>query len=135
MPFASWNDSFSVRVLRLDDEHKRLFSIINLLHAGMKAGHGKDIMQDVLDQLLHYTEEHFRDEEVLMQIVGYPWLIAHTALHQQFVNKIRRFGKEFDSGAAPISVEVLEFLRNWLAEHILRADHQYCAALNTAGIH
>jgi len=134
MAFVNWNDSYSVKVLRLDDEHKQLFSIINLLHTGMKAGQGRDVMQDVLDQLLHYTEEHFRDEEVLMQVVGYPWLIAHTALHQRFVNKIRGFSKDVHSGAVPISVDMLEFLRNWLSEHILGADRQYSPVLNTAGI-
>lgn len=134
MPFASWNDSYSVKVLRLDDEHKQLFSIINQLHEGMKAGQGRDVMQDVLDQLLHYTEEHFRDEEALMQVVRYPWLVAHTALHQRFVNRIRGFSKDFHSGAAPISVDMLEFLRNWLAKHILGVDHQYGTALSTAGI-
>lgn len=134
MPFANWSDSYSVKVLGLDNEHKQLFSIINQLHESMKAGRGKDVMQDVLDQLLRYTEQHFTDEEALMQRAGYPWLFAHIALHRQFVNKIERFGNDFRSGALPISVDMLEFLRNWLAEHIMGTDRQYSETLNAAGI-
>lgn len=65
MSFANWDDSYGVKVRRLDDEHKQLFSIINQLHEGMKAGRGKDVMQNVLNQLLSYTEQHFADEEAL----------------------------------------------------------------------
>jgi hemerythrin-like metal-binding protein len=134
MPFAIWDDSYSVKVRRLDDEHQQLFSIINQLHEGMKAGRGKDVLQSVLDQLLRYTEQHFADEEALMQLGGYPWLNAHITLHQGFINKIKGFSKDFRSGAVSISVEMLEFLRNWLAEHIIGSDHQYCELLNSAGI-
>lgn len=135
MSFANWNDSYSVKVQHLDDEHKQLFAIIDQLHEGMKAGGGKDVLQSVLDQLLCYTERHFSDEELLMQVARYPWMKAHIGLHQQFVNKIKDFSKDFHMGAAAISVEMVEFLRNWLAEHIMGADHQYTATLNAAGIH
>lgn len=134
MSFANWNDSYSVKVRRLDDEHKQLFSIINQLHEGMKAGRGKDVMQNVLNQLLCYTEQHFTDEEALLRLTEYAWINAHTALHQQFVNKIKSLRQDFQSGATPISVEMLEFLRNWLAQHVMGTDHQYMETLNEAGI-
>jgi hemerythrin len=132
--FANWNDSYSVKVQRLDDEHKRLFDIINQLHEGMKAGRGKDVLQTVLDQLLRYTEQHFKGEEGLLKGAGYPELTAHMALHQQFVNKIKGFSKVFQSGAAAISVDVLEYLKNWLTEHIMGTDRQYSTTLTAAGI-
>lgn len=132
--FANWNDSYSVKVQRLDDEHKKLFAIINDLHEGMKAGRGKDVLQGVLDQLLRYTEQHFRDEEILLRQANYPELNAHVVLHQQFVNRIKAFSKEFQAGAAAISVDVLEFLRSWLAQHIMGTDHEYTATLSAAGI-
>jgi hemerythrin len=135
MPFANWNDSYSVKVQRLDDEHKKLFDIINQLHEGMKAGRGKDVLQNVIDQLLRYTEQHFKSEEGLLQQAGYPELTTHMALHQQFVSKIKGFSKDFQSGAAAISVDMLEYLRNWLAQHIQGTDHQYSATLNAAGMH
>jgi hemerythrin-like metal-binding protein len=134
MPFAIWDDSYSVKVRRLDDEHQQLFSIINQLHEGMKAGRGKDVMQNVLNQLLCYTEQHFTDEEALMQLAEYSWINAHVAVHRQFVREIKAFSQDFQSGAAPISVEMLEFLRNWLAQHIMGTDHQYAATLNEFGI-
>ncbi len=132
--FADWNDSYTVRVRQMDDEHKQLFSIINQLHEAMKAGRGTDVMQTVLDQLLRYTEQHFNDEEGLMRRTAYPALNAHIAIHQQFVSKIKGFSTEFQSGASAISVGVLEYLRNWLAQHIMGTDQQYSATLNAVGI-
>ena len=135
MSFASWNESYSVKVRHLDDEHKQLFAIIDQLHEGMRAGRGRDVLQSVLDQLLLYTQQHFTDEELLLQVARYPWINAHIGLHQQFVNKIKDFSQGFHLGAAPISVEMVEFLRNWLSEHIMRADQQYTVTLSAAGIH
>lgn len=52
MAFATWDQSYSVKVQRLDTEHQQLFSIVNQLHDGMKAGRGPQVMQGVLQQLL-----------------------------------------------------------------------------------
>jgi hemerythrin len=52
MPLFIWNSSYSVKVKRFDADHQQLFSIINELHEGMKAGRGKDVMHDVLSKLL-----------------------------------------------------------------------------------
>jgi len=135
MSFANWTDSYSVHVHKLDSEHQQLFSVVNQLHEAMKAGRGKDALRSVLTQLVHYTEQHFRDEEALMQQAGYANLGGHITQHQQFVTKVKGFCKEYESGAAAISVEVLEFLKGWLVEHIMGADQQYSAALNRHGIH
>ena len=66
MSFAAWNDSYSVQVLQVDTEHKKLFAIISELYDGMKAGRGKDVLGNVLNQLVSYTERHFSAEEGLM---------------------------------------------------------------------
>jgi len=135
MSFANWTDSYSVHVQRLDSEHRQLFSVVNQLYEAMKAGHGKDALRTVLNELVRYTEQHFRDEEALMRQAGYANLTGHVTQHRQFVTRVKGFCKEYESGAAAISVEVLEFLKGWLAEHIMGADQQYSSALNAHGIH
>ena len=60
MSLIKWNDSFSVNVVKIDQEHKKLFEMVNELTDAMKAGHGKDVLGNILDRLISYTAFHFQ---------------------------------------------------------------------------
>lgn len=134
MSFANWDQSYSVQVQRLDAEHQQLFAIINQLYDGMKAGRGSQVMQDVLQKLLCYTEQHFSGEETLLRQANYADLVAHMAKHREFTARIRDFSTQYASGAVALSVEILDYLKNWLSQHIMATDQRYSSTLNAFGI-
>lgn len=134
MAFADWSDSYSVRVQALDAQHKKLFDIVNRLYEAMKAGSGKQAMADTLNQLVQYTQQHFSQEEALLQRAGYAELPTQKIQHARFVAQIKGFSDDVKSGASAVSIELLEFLRNWLTQHILKEDQAYSAALNASGV-
>jgi len=61
-----WKDAYSVKVAALDNQHKKLFDLVNELHRAMRQGHGKDIAGDILLRLIEYTVHHFAGEEKLL---------------------------------------------------------------------
>ena len=134
MPLFTWNSSYSVKVKRFDADHQQLFSIINELHEGMKAGRGKDAMNGVLSKLLGYTERHFTAEEAVMKQLGYIQLPAHIEQHRKFTGKIKEVADQYKAGAAGLSVDVLDFLTKWLSQHIMATDKQYSEFMNAKGV-
>ena len=128
------NDSFSVNIVRIDQEHKKLFEMINDLTDAMKAGQGKDVLGGILDGLLSYTASHFQTEENYFQQVKYPDAAEHKKEHLAFVQKVSEFKKDFDAGRATISVNILQFLSKWLQNHIKGTDQKYSSFLNEKGI-
>ena len=134
MSLIKWNDSFSVNIVRVDQEHKKLFQMINDLTDAMKAGKGKDVLGGILDGLLSYTASHFQTEENYFQQVKYPDAAAHKKEHTAFVQKISEFKKDFDAGRATVSVNILQFLSKWLQNHIKGTDQKYSSFLNENGI-
>jgi len=134
MPLFIWNSSYSVKVKRFDADHQQLFSIINELHEGMKAGRGKDAMNGVLSKLLGYTERHFTAEEAVMKQLGYIQLPAHIEQHRKFTGKIKEVADQYKAGAAGLSVDVLDFLTKWLSQHIMAIDKQYSEFMNAKGV-
>jgi hemerythrin len=134
MSLIKWNDSFSVNVTKIDQEHQKLFDMINELTAAMKAGQGKDVLGNILDGLIAYTASHFQTEENYFKQVKYPGTIEHKKEHVAFVQKVTEFKKEFDAGRATVSVNVLQFLSKWLQTHIKGADKEYSSFLNEKGI-
>jgi hemerythrin-like metal-binding protein len=134
MPVVAWNPSYSVKVKRFDEDHQQLFSIINELHEGMKAGRGQNALHDVLIRLLRYTEQHFTAEEGVMKQLGYPQLPAHAEQHRRFTGKIKEVAEQYKAGTIGLSVEILDFLTKWLSQHIVAIDKQYGGFMNAKGV-
>jgi len=134
MSLIKWNDSFSVNVVKIDQEHKKLVEMVNDLTDAMKAGQGKDVLGNILDGLINYTASHFQTEETYFKQVGYPYAVEHKNEHIAFVKKVTAFKKEFDEGRAAVSVSVLQFLSKWLQTHIKGADQKYSSYFNEHGI-
>lgn len=125
MALITWTDELSVSIAGIDSQHKKLVDLINALHDAMKQGKAKDVMAKVLKELVDYTVQHFSVEEKFMVQHGYPQYAKHKLEHDQFVKKVLEVTKEFDSGKASISMDVMSFLKKWLSEHICIVDKQY----------
>ena len=134
MSLIKWNDSLSVQVVKIDQEHKVLVDMINDLTDAMKAGKGKDVLGKILDGLISYTASHFKTEEIYFRQVKYPQATAHKQEHAAFVQKVTEFKKEFDAGRATVSVNVLQFLSKWLQSHIKGSDQKYTSFFHENGI-
>lgn len=134
MALITWDSSYSVKVSKCDEDHKKLFALLNALHEAMKGGKASQIVQQVVRELADYTKYHFSEEEKLLRGTAYPNLLPHQAQHQIFVKKVEDFQAELKSGNMSQSIAVTEFLKDWLASHIKQTDQQYSAHLNAKGI-
>ena len=72
-----WNETFSVGVQLFDDQHKKLFAMVNGLEVGMKNGDDHAAIEEVLNGLVEYTVTHFTEEEREMRERGYPGYEDH----------------------------------------------------------
>jgi hemerythrin len=129
-----WKDEYSVKVRLLDQQHKKLIDLLNETFEGLQQQRGREVLGSVLFELVKYTEIHFATEERLMQQNCFPGLEAHRLEHGVLTKKVRDFQREYHSGKASTPIEVLQFLRNWLEQHILGTDRQYSTFFVNKGI-
>jgi hemerythrin len=134
MSLITWNDSYSVKVKRCDQEHQKLFDLINLLFDAMREGRGGDVADRIVKELEAYTKSHFAAEEALMKQTNYPNLAAHQQQHAKFAADVAKLRADLKAGHATASVPLLSLLKDWLASHIKQTDKEYSAHLNAAGI-
>lgn len=134
MALVTWDPSYSVKVSKCDEDHKKLFSLLNALHEAMKTRKGREVIQQVVNDLAGYTKYHFAREEMLLAQTNYPDLAPHRSQHQVFVKRVEEFQSELKGGNLAQSISVTEFLKDWLANHIKQTDRQYSAHLNANGI-
>jgi len=125
MPFMEWDDTFELGIVEFDEHHKHLVNLLNIIFDGFTCEASYEELEAVLDELVDYATYHFAAEEHWMQVHAYPGLLQHSSEHERFCTRIVEFQQEFLNGKADLSLDVLQFLNNWLSDHIIKADGAY----------
>lgn len=126
MEHVAWDESMSVGVGVLDDDHKRLLDMFNgLLKTGVSTK-SKDDLVPLLEGLRDYTDVHFRREETFMERHAFPDLEAHKAAHRYFVDEVEKLRRELHGNQTMmLRIDLILLLKEWLIEHIQSTDKQY----------
>lgn len=134
MPAIVWNESYSVRIQEIDQQHQKLVALINELDTAMSAGKGKEALAKILHSLIQYTKIHFATEERLMQTHGYQEYSAHKAEHDDLTQKVVQLQQQFGKSQIGLTIPIMNFLCQWLTTHILGADKKYSGFLVGKGV-
>ena len=130
MALFQWNSSFSVNNTDIDNQHKKLVTLINELHDAMGHGKSKEVLSGIFSELVSYTKYHFKFEEDQLEKHKYPNLAVHKLEHKKLTDQAIKLKQDFDAGKAVISIELLNFLKDWLKSHILESDKKYVTYIN-----
>jgi methyl-accepting chemotaxis protein len=109
----------------MDRQHQRLFDLINQFYDALQDGKSKDVLSKTLTELVSYVDIHFADEENLMRQIRYPALAAHQTKHRRLVDHVKKLFSDFQAGRPVNSLNLADFLKNWLVQHIQKEDKQY----------
>jgi hemerythrin-like metal-binding protein len=130
----NWNSSYSVGVKTLDSQHTTLFAILNDLHSAMMKGEAHTMTGPLLRKLVEYTRTHFSAEEKMLADSQYPGLANHRLLHRNLMKQVEDYSTRFERGEITLNLHLLNFLRDWLTNHIQKVDHEYGPWLNEHGM-
>ena len=134
MALIKWDKTLSVNVQEIDSQHQRLIELINQLHSLMMAGQGKDAVGLVLEDLVDYTKTHFSFEEKLFAKFNYEHTKEHILEHKKLAEKVIAFQNDFKAGKATVTLDVMNFLKDWLTNHIKGTDKKYSKCFNDNGM-
>ena len=114
-----------IHVEEIDNEHRRLFQMINEAVALVDSTDDVQvIVSNLIKNLKDYAATHFAHEEAYMERMNDPELELQKKAHAAFTAKINAF--ELDTStpeALRASLQgLLEYLVRWLYRHILSSD-------------
>jgi len=131
MPLLTWDSNrYSVGVKSIDGQHSVLFGLINDLHEAMLKGQAQSQTGPLLRKLADYTQTHFTAEEEIMAGAKYPGLADHKLKHRDLIKQVQEFSSRFEKGEIALTPDLMNFLRDWLTNHIQKVDHAYAPWLN-----
>ncbi|WP_130473050.1 bacteriohemerythrin [Candidatus Magnetaquicoccus inordinatus] len=123
-----FTDDLLVHVDVIDNDHKELYEITNIL---LSSSAQSGSMDAIVSKLWQYTRDHFRREEELMASKNYNKLNEHKTEHEYLVFKLEQLtGHLMEEGSAGITAEMSTFLTTWLKEHIESYDRQFALSLS-----
>jgi len=133
--FVAWEDSLSVGIKSIDDDHKKLLTLINNLQTAIYYPTGEAFERQALKELVEYTKYHFEREEKMMLDNGYPEFEAHKRKHEEMIAQVQVYCKKYETDPEGTIQEMTDFLKRWLIEHIAGTDQKYSKHLIERGAH
>ncbi|MGA2081516.1 MAG: bacteriohemerythrin [Holophaga sp.] len=134
MALIVWDRKLETGHGKIDEQHQSLVEIVNRLHEAMKQGKGRGELEGILVFLKDYTVTHFAMEEELMDLHAYAGAPKHKQIHADLVRQVADLVGKFQARKASLTLEVMNFLEDWLVQHIQGEDYRFAQDLKGKGI-
>jgi len=128
-----WSDSFSVGLDTIDDQHKVLINLIDLMMLANAQGAEREELGILVQAVYNYSVVHFEFEESIMTRIEWEGFDAHKKIHDQFLATVKEAADRFLSGKESID-SLVELLQSWLISHIQKKDPVYVEFFRAGGI-
>lgn len=116
-----WENQFSVYNARIDEQHKKLFELAAHVEQISDRAVSKGEIKDLLADFFSYMKDHFYDEEKYMEVIGYPDLASHRAIHKGIVQTMIELIQNIKT-TNDLKEKLYVVAKQWLLEHILYED-------------
>lgn len=121
-----WKDEYTMGIQSIDDQHKELFEIANRIYELLR----NELITDkyskiveIIEELKEYTIYHFQAEEEYMKSIGYRKFLSQKVAHNDFLEKMNTIDFEkIDNGHNEYLLGMLDFVADWLVQHIIKED-------------
>jgi diguanylate cyclase (GGDEF)-like protein/hemerythrin-like metal-binding protein/PAS domain S-box-containing protein len=127
-----WNKNFEVGIELIDLQHKELVKILNKLASHLANLSTPLILNEVFDELANYADYHFHSEEEIWKanFKNDIWLLTHQKTHSSFISEVIRIKDNKDNKSLDDVIhDIVSFLSQWLAYHILDNDKRMAKAV------
>jgi len=135
MAKIEWNDSLSVGIDLIDEQHKMLIQRLKDLSKAVEMQQGETEISKTLEFMIDYTDFHFSSEEKHMAEQKYPGLDYQQKQHEGFKETLKHIVEDFEEEGPTraLVTSINTFLFNWLINHIKAVDLKFGEFLNDKG--
>jgi hemerythrin-like metal-binding protein len=129
-----WSKSLSVGIESIDEQHQKIICIINTIDDAIVNGESQQVMNEIVKELLDYSDYHFSYEEELFKKYGYPDAEKHRKEHAELKAQIVELRDKLDARNHMLGWDLTITLIVWLVNHIKTSGRQFGPFLNAKGI-
>lgn len=132
MSFMQWSDTFNTGITSIDTQHHKLVEMLNTFYNHINQNR-QNAMKELLNSMASYAVEHFKTEERYFDLYQYPDKTEHKKEHAAFVEEVKKVQADVSAGKPVLTLELTNFLKHWLMDHINGSDKKYVPYLLRKG--
>lgn len=132
--FFRWTEKMSVNSVEIDNQHKMLVGFLNEMYQAFIDREHTEKVGPIIERLKEYALYHFDTEEKYFSAFSYDGAQKHIDEHQQFRGKVQEFVLKYRKNSNALTYDVMNFLRNWLNNHIMDTDRKYMDCFSKNGV-
>jgi len=133
-PVLEWDEKYSVKVMVIDEQHKKLFETVNNLIKILKGVPKKDEVSKIIDELVFYKKHHFATEEGYFERFDYLGAEDHKKKHELFDETLKMLVKKYGEDPITFAYKLIDFLEDWLIDHLMTEDQKYVECFTSHGL-
>lgn len=130
-----WNQSCSIGVQAIDDQHGVLLDALNELRTALVQGRESVEVRMMLRRVSDMMRMHLESEGRLLSRHGYPGLEAHRSEQKRLLGQLELYDLRFEPRQSASVYELVEFLRKWFTNHTGTTGRCYGQWLQSQGVH
>jgi len=131
----TWTPDMSVGVEEIDNQHKYFIGIISDFYSALNERKIQTELGVILDKLIDYAVLHFNTEEKYFDKFNYEFKDEHKAIHQKVKQQLLDFKENFNKSGVDIVPDFMDFLTNWLVDHMESEDQKYVKCFHEHGLY
>ena len=109
----------------IDKEHQVQIGMLDALCSLIEDNESQPKIQEMLNQLISYSEIHFMSEQLLMRNYGYPDYDDHVHDHEAMIEHLNQIKDSYTSGQKKIALDIASEIKNFLLGHINSRDQAF----------
>jgi hemerythrin-like metal-binding protein len=130
----AWKEKYNLGIIIIDEQHRKFVDTINALYESISAGQVKENMPAVFQGLDDYANFHFATEEKYFDEFHYEGAAEHKDKHQEFRGILEVFREQVAEHAVEVSINLLDYLEDWLLDHLITMDKKYVQCFKDHGL-
>ncbi len=111
-----------------------MFEVINELLDAINANNTEEHLGNIIESLIKYKMFHFTTEEKYFNDFNYEGKEDHIARHKEFNDKLIMMRAKYPTYSVEFAFELVDFLENWLINHLMVTDQKYVKCFHEHGL-
>lgn len=129
-----WKEEYSLGLQEIDNQHIKLIELINRLYDAFIKRQQSDEVIKVIVELSEYIDVHFSTEEVYFKRFNYAETTEHIKEHHFFIEKVKEFQTQVKENKGRYVFNIINFLQDWLVNHVTVTDKKYIECFKKNGV-
>lgn len=120
-----WRKHYECGIPEIDAEHEELFKIANRILGSIGPNGNGVESAPLVDELMAHIVRHFKHEEHLLEVNGFPKSEAHRQRHHQLISQAEDLAARFREKETTAGALLGFIVHDVVARHMIQEDKEY----------